>query len=69
MDKSTLAYLAARMKEASSWGGAAAFVLAALHLSANPDVVNAALSVIAATGSLIAILVPEGAASQPKGSN
>ncbi len=65
----TVAYLGARMKEASSWGGAAAFVLAALHLSASPDVVNAALSVVAAIGGLIAILVPEGAASQPKGSN
>lgn len=64
-----VAYLGARMKEASSWGGAAAFVLAALHLSASPDVVNAALSVVAAIGGLIAILAPEGAASQPKGSN
>lgn len=69
MDKNTLAYLGARMKEASSWGGAAAFILATLHLSANPDVVDAALSLIAATGSLIAVLVPEGAASQPEGAN
>ena len=55
----TLAYLAARLKEASSWGGAAAFLLGALHLSANPDLVNAALGVVAAFGGLIAVLVPE----------
>ncbi|MGC2411757.1 MAG: hypothetical protein WA459_03545 [Stellaceae bacterium] len=56
----TLAYLGARMKEASSWGGAAAFVLGALHASASPDLVNAALGLIAAVGGLIAVLVPEG---------
>ena len=60
MDKTTLAYLGARMREASSWGGAAAFILASLHLTASPDVVNAALSVIAAIGGLIAVLAPEG---------
>jgi hypothetical protein len=67
MDNNTLAYLGARMKEASSWGGAAAFILAALHLSASPDVVNAALSVVAATGGLIAVLVPEGSSAQAPG--
>lgn len=56
----TLAYLGARLPEASSWSGAAAFILAALHLSASPDLVNAALGVIAALGGLIAVLVPEG---------
>ena len=60
MDKTNLAYLGARMQEASSWGGAAAFVLAALHLSASPDLVDAALGVIAALGGLIAVLLPEG---------
>jgi len=63
MDKSTLAYLGARMQEASSWGGAAAFILAALHLSASPGLVNAALGMIAALGSLIAVLLPEGGKS------
>jgi len=61
----TVAYLGARMKEASSWGGTAAFILAALHLSASPDLVNAALGAVAATGGLIAILVPEGAGAPP----
>ena len=56
----TLAYLGTRMTEASSWAGVAAFILSALHLSASPDLVNAALGVVAALGSLIAVLVPEG---------
>jgi len=63
----TLAYLGARMTEASSWGGAAAFILATLHLTASPDVVNAALGVVAATGALIAVLVPEGADAHAPG--
>lgn len=58
--KATLAYLGQRMKEASSWGGTALMLLAALHISANPDLVNAGLGVIAAIGGLIAVLVPEG---------
>jgi len=61
----TLAYLAERMKEASSWGGAAAFILGALHLSASPDLVNGALGVIAAIGGLIAVVVPEASSTQP----
>jgi hypothetical protein len=61
----TLAYLAERMKEASSWGGGAAFILGALHLSASPDLVNGALGVIAAIGGLIAIVVPEASGTQP----
>jgi hypothetical protein len=60
----TLAYLAERMKEASSWSGAAVFVLGALHLSASPDLVNGALGVIAALGGLIAVVVPEGGSPQ-----
>ena len=56
----TLAYLGARLKEASSWGGTAAFLLGALHLSVSPDLVNGVLGVIAAIGGLIAVLVPEG---------
>jgi hypothetical protein len=63
MDRSTLAYLGARMQEASTWGGAAAFILAALHVSASPGLVNAALGVIAALGSFMAILLPEGGKS------
>jgi len=61
----TLAYLGARMKEASSWGGAAAFILGALHLSASPDLINGALGVIAAIGGLIAVVVPEGGSTPP----
>jgi hypothetical protein len=56
----TLAFLGTRMTEASSWAGAAAFILGTLHLSASPDLVNAALAVVAAMGGLIAVLVPEG---------
>jgi hypothetical protein len=61
----TLAYVGARLKEASSWGGSAAFILGAAHLSASPDLVNATLGVIAAIGGLIAVLVPEGGSSLP----
>ena len=61
----TLAYLGARLKEASSWGGAAAFILGALHFGASPDLVNAALGVVAAIGGLIAVLVPEGGVTPP----
>jgi len=56
----TLAYLGARLKEASTWGGTAAFLLGTLHLSVSPDLVNGVLGVIAAIGGLIAVLVPEG---------
>ena len=56
----TLAYLGARLKEASTWGGTAAFLLGTLHLSVSPDLVNAVLGVIVAIGGLIAVLVPEG---------
>lgn len=58
-----LAYIAARLKEASSWSGAAALVLGALHIAASADVVNAALGVIAAFGGLISVLIPEKAVS------
>ena len=61
----TLAYLGARMKEASSWAGSAAFVLGILHVSASPDLVHAALGVVAAIGGLVSILVPEGAGTPP----
>jgi hypothetical protein len=60
----TLAYLGARLKEASTWGGAAASILGALHLTASPDLVNSALGVIAALGGLIAVLVPEGGSTR-----
>ena len=56
----TLAYLGARLKDASTWGGTAAFLLGALHLSVSPDLVNGVLGVVAAIGGLIAVLVPEG---------
>jgi len=56
----TVAYLGARLAEASSWAGVATVILGALHLSASPDLVNAALGVVAALGGLIAVLVPEG---------
>lgn len=61
----TLAYLAARMREASSWGGAAAILLAVLHVGASPDLVNAALAMIAAIGGLVAVLAPEGGSASP----
>jgi len=61
----TLAYLGARLKEASSWGGTAAFILGTLHLTASPDLINGALGVIAAIGGLIAVIVPEGGGIQP----
>jgi hypothetical protein len=63
----TLGYLVARLKEASSWGGAAAFILGVLHLSVSPDIVDAALGVIAAIGGLIAVALPEGGAQPPAG--
>jgi hypothetical protein len=61
----TLAYLAARMREASSWSGGAAILLGALHVGASPDLINAALGLIAAIGGLIAVLAPEGGSTSP----
>lgn len=58
-------YIAARLKEASSWGGAAMMLLAALHVNANPDAVNAALGIVAAIGGLLAILIPDKGAPAP----
>lgn len=58
-----IAYIAARLKEASSWSGAAATLLAALHIAASPSLVNAVLGVLAAIGGVIAVLVPEKGAS------
>jgi hypothetical protein len=58
-----LAYLAARLKEASSWSGAAAALLAALHIAASADVINAVLGAIAAIGGVIAVFAPEKATS------
>jgi hypothetical protein len=58
----SLAYLGARMKEKSSFVGAAFFILSVLQFSASPALVNAA---VAAVCGLIAILVPEGASAQP----
>ena len=56
-----LAYLGQRMREASSYAGLAAMGLAALHVSAAPNQVSAALGVITAVGGLIAVLVPSNA--------
>lgn len=64
----TLAYIGARLKEASSWAGTVTILLAAMHLNANPGVVSAALSLLAAAGGLIAVLVPEGAVAPPPAS-
>ena len=61
--KADLAYLAARLKEASSWSGAAASLLAALHIAASADVIDAVLGAIAAIGGAIAVLTPEKASS------
>ncbi len=55
----TLAYLAARMKEASSWAGAVGIILGMAHVTASTDLINASLGVVAAAGGLIAVLVPE----------
>jgi hypothetical protein len=59
----TLAYVAARLKEASSWSGSAAMLLGLMHIAASPDLVGAALGVIAAFGGLISVLIPEKAAA------
>lgn len=52
-------YLIARLKEASSYAGIVGIVLGALHVSASPDLVNAALGVVAALGGFLALLIPE----------
>ena len=57
--QSDLAYLAARMKEASSWAGFAVMALGVLHVNADPHVVSAALGVIVSLGGLLAVLIPE----------
>jgi DNA-binding phage protein len=51
--------MAARAKEATSHSGAAMVLLAAMHIQANPDLVNAVLGLVAAIGGLMSILVPE----------
>jgi hypothetical protein len=55
-------FLAARMKEASSWAGFAATILAAMRIQADPSLVPAVLAVVASIGGVIAILMPEKAA-------
>jgi hypothetical protein len=52
-------YLIARMREASSYAGLVGILLGALHIAARPDLVNAALGLIAALGGLLAVLIPE----------
>jgi hypothetical protein len=54
-----LQYVIARMREASSYAGLVGALLGALHVSASPDVVDAALGVVAALGGLLAVLIPE----------
>lgn len=58
--KDTIGFIGERMTEASSWGGTAIIVLSALHVNANPTLINAILGAVAAIGGVIAILVPEG---------
>lgn len=65
MNLALLAYLGARLKEASSYAGAATMVLAALGFTVNPGLVSAALALIAALGGLIAVAIPERTASSP----
>lgn len=52
-------YLIARMREASSYAGFVGMLLGGLHIAASPDLVNAALGVVAALGGLLAVLLPE----------
>jgi hypothetical protein len=56
-------YLVARMREASSYAGLVGILLGALHIAASPDLVNAILGLVAALGGLLAVLIPEKAAS------
>ncbi len=55
----TLAYLGARMKEASSWAGAAGFMLGVMHVGASADLENAIAGVVAAVGGLIGVVIRE----------
>jgi hypothetical protein len=52
-------YLIARMREASSYAGLVGALLGVLHIAASPDLVQAALGLIAALGGLLAVLIPE----------
>ncbi len=52
-------YLVARMREASSYAGLVGALLGALHIAASPDLVQAALGLVAALGGLLAVLIPE----------
>lgn len=52
-------YLIARLREASSYAGLVGLLLGALHIAASPDLVQAALGLIAALGGLLAVLIPE----------
>jgi hypothetical protein len=54
-----LRYLTARMREASSYAGLVGALLGALHIAASPDLVQAALGLVAALGGLLAVLIPE----------
>ena len=54
-----LAFVAARMKEASSYAGIAAVIMSALHISASPDAVNAVIGAIATVGGALAFFLPE----------
>ncbi len=58
--KDTIGFIGERMTEASSYGGAAIIALSVLHISANPNLVDAILGAITAIGGVIAILIPEG---------
>jgi hypothetical protein len=52
-------YLIARMREASSYAGLVGALLGVLHIAASPDLVQAALGLVAALGGLLAVLIPE----------
>jgi hypothetical protein len=54
-----LDYLIARLREASSYAGLVGMLLGGLHIAASPDLVNAALGLVAALGGLLAVLIPE----------
>jgi hypothetical protein len=58
-----LPYLVGRMREASSYAGLVGMLLGASHIAASPDLVNAALGLVAALGGLLAVLIPEKSAA------
>lgn len=55
-----ISYLGGRMQEASSYAGAAALLLGAMHVANATGVANAIIGVIVAVGGLIAVLLKEG---------